>query len=231
MKCQLITEDGAPVEVCKYAGMTTAGQNNLKTAILAQLQQNGMIYKHWIDAEGTKHVESLSKEKVVFKTAIATEGGYDKTDIDTEAKTGRYYVYMQLADTELAGEVDGIKYIWNTSADIDNMTADAKLTTVAAINTYLKNQLGSAQVYSEGNTYYYFPIKHLGAEDHIGYYGVVRNHIYDCVIDDLRGLGTPVFDPTETIWPEQPKEEDTFIGARINILSWRVVPNNVKLEW
>lgn len=223
LKGQLITSSGTPVELCKYAGTTMAGQQNLKKALLDQLKQNGMIYKHTV-VNGENKVASLTESDVVFKTALAA----GDTSVDQSEKTvGRYYVYMQLAPEVL---VDA-NNVWNFSADKDNTTGADKLSSVANINSYLMKQLGSAQIYESGNTYYFFPLQHLGDEGKIGYYGVVRNHIYDCVIDNIAGLGTPVYDPTEVVYPEKPKEEDTFIGAKINILSWRVVPNNVKLEW
>ncbi len=227
IKAQLMYFDNSnaakSLELCKYAGLSIIGQTSLEQTLFKQLDQNGMIYRHWVDEDGTKHVQSLTIDDTAFKTAIAS----GETGLETEAKTGRYYVYLQTSDAFTVKEGE----VWNTSADVENLTPDAKLATKAGINTYLKNQLGNAQIYNSGYTYYYFPIQHLGDADHKGYNGVVRNHIYDCVIEDLRGLGTPVFDPYEDIYPEKPKEEDVFIGAKINILSWRVVPNKIKLEW
>lgn len=84
-------------------------------------------------------------------------------------------------------------------------------------------------------TYYYFPIQHLGhmGKDgkNYGKNGVVRNHIYDSTITKLYGLGTPVYNPDETIYPEKPEDNDSYIAAQIKILSWRLVNNNVELEW
>lgn len=226
IKAQLMyfNNSGAAValELCKYAGLTIIGKDKLEETLLNQLNQNGMIYRHWEDAEG-KHVASLTANDVTFKTAMAS----GEAGLETEAETGRYYVYLQTTDAFTVKEGE----VWNTSADAQDMTPDETLATKDLINTYLKHQLGATQIYSSGYTYYYFPIQHLGDENCTGFNGVVRNHIYDCVIDDLRGLGTPVFDPYEDIYPEKPKEEDVYIGAKINILSWRVVPNKVKLEW
>lgn len=220
LAAQLITNDGKPVELGKYAGLTVAGEEALKEAMLGQLTQNGMIYMHW--TEGTdKKVASLNLTDICFKSATDVIG----SEIETEKKSGRYYVYIQLSD-EVKQNV-----IWNFSGDPNDDEASDELNSTEAINTYLKNQLGYAMLWKTGLTYFYFPIKHLGNEGEIGYYGVVRNHIYDCFIDGVTGLGTPVYDPTEDVYPEKPKEEDTFIGAQINILSWRVVPNHVELDW
>ena len=39
------------------------------------------------------------------------------------------------------------------------------------------------------------------------------------------------FDPEEVIVPQKPTNDETYLGARINILSWRVVKQNIDLEW
>ncbi len=230
IKGQLTDATGTPLEVCKYAGITLVGEDNLKKAMLTQLLQNGMIYKHTTKANGDKEVTRLDENMVIFKTALTVVApGVDKS----EKTTGRYYVFMQLKDDQKADATvtEGAESItWNTSSKIDDTNADPKLQNLKQVNQYLKDWLGSAQIYKTGQTYYFFPIRHLGAESHIGYYGVVRNHIYDCVINNIAGLGTPVYDPDETIYPEKPKEEDTFIGAQINILSWRVVSSNIELN-
>ena len=94
--------------------------------------------------------------------------------------------------------------------------------------------MGGAKVWKNGYTYYYFDIRHLnGSEtgDVIGKYGVVRNHVYAANINSLAGLGTPVYNPGETIYPEHPTDDDTYIAAEIRILSWRIVNQNIDLEW
>ena len=104
---------------------------------------------------------------------------------------------------------------------------DAVALSTADANGSLK-ALGTAKVWSEGRTYYYFDIKHLGNKKN----GVVRNHIYDANITARTGLGTPVYNPDEIIYPEKPEDDDnSFIAAQINILSWRVVANDVTLDW
>lgn len=79
-------------------------------------------------------------------------------------------------------------------------------------------------------TYYYYEIIHHGTGE-TATKGVVRNHIYATKITKIAGLGTPVYDPTEIIYPEKPDENDHYIAAEINILSWRIVSNEYELEW
>lgn len=88
-----------------------------------------------------------------------------------------------------------------------------------------------AQVRStDGSTYYYTPIKHLGSEGTLGEYGIVRNHSYQVTIQNIQGYGTPVYDPDKVIDPMIPSDDNTYLAARINVLSWRVVSSNVDLD-
>lgn len=64
----------------------------------------------------------------------------------------------------------------------------------------------------------------------MGAYGVVRNHSYQVVINSVTGLGTPVYNPDDVIDPEQPKDEESYLAARIKVLSWRVVKSTVDLK-
>lgn len=87
-----------------------------------------------------------------------------------------------------------------------------------------------ALVWNSGMTYYYYEIIHNGVGDNATK-GVVRNHIYDTKVTKIAGLGTPVYDPDMSIYPEKPDPNDHYIAAQINILSWRIVKNDYVLEW
>ena len=88
-----------------------------------------------------------------------------------------------------------------------------------------------AQVRStDGATYYYTPIKHLGDAGKLGEYGIVRNHSYQVTIQNIKGFGTPVYDPDKEIDPMIPSDENTYLAASIKVLSWRVVSSKVDLD-
>ena len=88
-----------------------------------------------------------------------------------------------------------------------------------------------AQVRStDGATYYYTPIKHLGDAGKLGEYGIVRNHSYQVTIQNIKGFGTPVYDPKKEIDPMIPSDENTYLAASIKVLSWRVVSSKVNLD-
>lgn len=88
-----------------------------------------------------------------------------------------------------------------------------------------------AQVRTEGKVYYFIPIKHLGSANSLAEYGIVRNHLYNITLDKIVGFGTPVYDPDEIIDPTVPVDENTYLAARINVLQWRVVKQNVDLDY
>ena len=89
----------------------------------------------------------------------------------------------------------------------------------------------TAQVRStDGATYYYTPIKHLGEAGKLGEYGIVRNHSYQVTIQNIKGFGTPVYDPKKEIDPMIPSDENTYLAASVKVLSWRVVSSKVDLD-
>ena len=104
---------------------------------------------------------------------------------------------------------------------------------VAELNAALAD-VQPALVYNDGMTYYWLDIKHLGAEKSVAEYGVVRNHIYNVVINRIGGYGSPVYVGTSDIidpkYPDTPDAKDSFVSAQINILSWRIVAEDYPLN-
>lgn len=87
-----------------------------------------------------------------------------------------------------------------------------------------------AEVRKDGKAYYFIPISHLATNAaKVGYYGVVRNHWYKIALKSLTGYGTPVYDENKTIDPTMPEDQATYLAAKINVLQWRVVKQNVNL--
>lgn len=219
---ELVDAEGNAIEVCQYAGAKIIGEASLKKLLLQNLANNGMIYSYETTGTETTYT-ALTDADVKFVSALDSEFEGKPTDFETEASQGRYRVYLQLTEA-------GAAKSWSKS-NAKEQPEGARFASAADVNKYLAKQIGHAQIHKGGLTYYYFPIRHHGESGKVGYYGVVRNHIYNCVITSVTGLGTPVYDPTEVIYPEKPENEETFIAAHINILSWRVVNNNVDLDW
>ena len=111
------------------------------------------------------------------------------------------------------------------------------------INQQMLYSAGIAQGFQGGKAYFTIPIKHLGfyradnenagknanAKDFkwesvkSGDFGLVRNHIYSVVVDEISGLGNGIPNPDDPIVPPTDPEE-YFIGARIIVMNWAVVP-------
>lgn len=95
----------------------------------------------------------------------------------------------------------------------------------------------SAIIYDGGLCVYYVPIEHLAAtsdQDKAveGYYGVVRNHWYQLKINKFEKVGHGIWNPgnhKETLDPGGPEDPLYYLGARINILSWKIVKQGVVL--
>ena len=169
----------------------------------------------------------------VLKEHIALESGYyvetsagsstyqriTKNDIKFVKPTGKadYLVVPALVD-------DAKTYYQNTGSEASPHWTPV---TGTAANTALANE--TAQVRTEGKTYYFIPIKHLGTDNTIAEYGIVRNHIYDVKVKNIAGFGTPVCHPDEVIIPTMPEDQSTYLAARINVLQWRVVEQKVDL--
>lgn len=98
--------------------------------------------------------------------------------------------------------------------------------TAVEVNNYLAS-LEGAQAWN-GKSYYTVDIEHLGTNK---IKGVVRNHSYVITVDGISGLGTPVYDPNTIVTePIDPVETTSYVSARINVLSWKIVNQNVILQ-
>lgn len=221
MGAVLCFEDGTPVEYYKFLGETLVGEDNLINAMLTSIQSRQQLYSCEM-VDGRKVFSEIKPEDIELETAAAA----GKASLDNTSQ-GRYHSYLTLS---LTGA--GKKWFPSNSQDQDPTTDFLKESDVIK---FIQETTGPVSLWNEGMTYYYFPIEHIGkiGEDGMNYgkNGVVRNHIYDSTITKLYGLGTPVYNPNETIYPEKPEDNDSYIAAQIKILSWRLVNNNVELEW
>ena len=143
-------------------------------------------------------------------------------------------VYTSIDDSQLqcvAGFIDAESYEVRFQLAMDAPTTGwysfdgTQYIAVANANAELA-KIEPAKVWRGGQTYYYADVKHLGDA-----YGIVRNHSYKITITGVKGWGTPVYDPNMEIeTPVKPTDKETYIAAEINVLSWRVVSNDVTLE-
>lgn len=201
-KAQLKTDEGN-VEIARWYGYDYVGEENLLQAV-ANTLANTYYRKTTVEENGEQVEKYVS---ITGEDLVTVQGAGD-------AIANEYQVYFTLDSTNV-----------NTNwykRDGNNFTVIG----AAALNQDLVDNLTPALLYDNGQTYYFTDIKHLGTS-----FGVVRNHIYDIKVNRITGLGTPIvsddFEISTPVVPETDKE--TFVSAEINILSWRVVENNVDL--
>lgn len=212
LKGTLCNEKGDPFTIVRHLGAYFGDDAetllNLKKSILNQLALNTVYY---YDSGETENGQPVYKQigtddiEIVFADQIKEENSENNC-----------YVYARVKNTEKT---------WYVT------TAEGPTTvTVSDIDKDLKNKekVDRALVYKSGMTYYYYEIIH---DKYPQTPGVVRNHWYKTKVTGIAGLGTPVYDPTQTVYPEKPNPNDHFIAAEINILSWRIVENSYNLEW
>ena len=215
---QLVNDEGNPNPIYKYFGEEHDSEEDILTLIANKY--NNVYYTR---TEGTSLPEGgteyeyksfIKPDNIHFEATTPETGGEDYeaiAQLDDDALNG---VTIYIENPVYNGENE--KYIELTNAE-------------ATINEELAKN--PAQIATEGYVYYYTPIKHLGTTTgSTGEYGVVRNHIYDVTITDIKGYGTPIFDPDKDIDTTHPSNEEVYIAARINVLSWRVVSSDVTLE-
>lgn len=177
------------------------------------------------------HIDDLKKE-----VANNFADYYIKKNDGTRTK-------LQASDIEFTTMATGIKD-YQVVATLRTLAADESLqkktgttedessytdVTKEALQTLMNAE--PAQIRKDGKAYYFIPIRHLGTDPKkVGYYGIVRNHVYSINIQNMFGFGTPVYDPAKTIDPTIPSNDATYLAARINVLSWRVVKYNADLD-
>ena len=178
--------------------------------------------KDYIGEDKLKDVVANTLKYTYFWGDGFTFTGLTPADLQCTARVpeveNAYEVYFQLSNN--GAQKNWYKY------ENNNYNAIA----VADLNVALA-EVQPALVYNDGMTYYWLDIKHLGNTGSTTEYGIVRNHVYKVNITDIKGFGTPIYDPTEDfIVPDKPEDIVTYVSAQINILSWRVVANDYNVE-
>ena len=190
-----------PAEICEYKGQEFLGIDNLKKVFLNEISR---YYKNVSPAGQPAKYENLTSSDITF-TTDAPSG--------TQAKDYEVFATLAKPDITLYEQKGGV---WNEVTDKSVV--------------YNMLQGTPAEVRKGGMAYYYTTIKHLGKKGKLGEYGIVRNHSYQISLNSIKGFGTPVYNPEKIIVPAIPSDDKTYLAAKINVLSWRVVPSQVDLD-
>ena len=207
------SNEATPISLAKW-GYQDYTEEEVKTSMLNLV--NHKIYVKEENEGGTTY-RTIKLDEVRLVSAL--DAGKDVNNAEADE---RFLSYLNLTETATT----------NLKFYTDN-TGTKELTS-SQVNSILCDMPG-AKVWRDGQTYYYTDIRHLGQNANnvgYGYYGVVRNHIYDISLNSVTGLGTPILNPDENVIPQKPEDDkDIFVAAQINILSWRIVKNDTDLEW
>lgn len=119
----------------------------------------------------------------------------------------------------------------------DNFTP---ITNISQVNEALLGYV--AEYWKDGMCYYFMEIDQTPVATANGFtqpdpanptkfYGVVRNHIYRLSLKSIKGLGTPVFDPTDEIVPDRREDDDLwYLAAEIEVLAWKLATQDVNFD-
>lgn len=199
----LVYKDGAdykPAEICQYRGQE---------------------YLH-VDAVKTEVANSFA-DYYISKGDTRTK--LQPSDIDFTTTATGIKDYQVVATLRSLAVGESLQKKTGTTEDASSYTDVTREALQAEMNKE------PAQIRKDGMAYYFIPIRHLGTDStKVGYYGIVRNHVYSINIRTMFGFGTPVYDPNKVIDPTIPSNDATYLAARINVLSWRVVKYNADLD-
>ena len=197
-------EDGAhnwhTADICRYNGVEILGVDNLKTQVALTFS------KYYTSTDnGTTHTQ-LTKDDIAFtEPTTSSMKSYQVTPTLVDAPAGTTKKYYTKSSTGAYTEVPEGEVNAAIGAD-------------------------KAEIRTDGKAYYYVPIRHLATDPTtLGYYGVVRNHFYKITLTGIKGFGTPVYNPELVIDPTVPTYDNTYLAARVQVLQWRVVNQNVSL--
>ena len=136
---------------------------------------------------------------------------YSKAAMEKLVKTSYIASHSDLTEDRLEVRLSDNTALDNTYTPVvyaDNSPTGTSMTQFATM-LWWKN----------GVTSYHLNIMHLNGKP-----GVVRNHIYDYKIDGIIGLGVPGNEP------DTPELSETYLAARLYILDWHVVSNNITIQ-
>ena len=189
--------------------------------------------KNWKNAEICRYngVQFLGVDNLKTQVALTFSKYYTSTD-------GSNYTQLTKDDITFAEPTTSMKNYQVTPTLVDDPAGTKTYYTKSSTGTYtlvskdvVNAAIGAdkAEIRTEGKAYYFVPIKHLGKAGELGEYGVVRNHFYKITLTGIKGFGTPVYNPELVIDPTVPTYDNTYLAARVQVLQWRVVNQNVSL--
>ena len=215
------------------AKITNVYDNNVTKFLVAATLKYKDEHDNWHLAEICRYngVMILGVDNLKTQVALTFSKYYTSTDGSTYTQLTKDDITFAEPTTSmknyqvtptLAADPTGTKlyYIKESNGSFTQVSKDVVNTAIGA---------DKAEIRTDGKAYYYVPIKHLGTTGNLGEYGVVRNHFYKINLTGLTGFGTPVYNPDTEIDPTVPSYDNTYLAARIKVLQWRIVKQDVNL--
>ena len=215
------------------AKITNVYDNNVTKFLVAATLKYKDEHDNWHLAEICRYngVMILGVDNLKTQVALTFSKYYTSTD-------GSNYTQLTKDDITFAEPTTSMKNYQVTPTLAADLTGTKQYYTKASDGSYtpvtkddVNTAIGEnkAEIRTDGKAYYYVPIKHLGKAGELGEYGVVRNHFYKITLTGIKGFGTPVYNPELVIDPTVPTYDNTYLAARVQVLQWRVVNQNVSL--
>ena len=219
-------------------------------------EQVPVVYPEDVEIEGVLHIagEQMVDEdgNLMFETVTLNDYkqlGTDQLEIAKALNAGTGIVTIRPVEefpAHIYKEVDG-KYI-------EYGEGEAYAAFEKDLAEVLESYPSKITAFEGGAMYYNIPVEHLNEDNVVrdaegvrsyngiseGNYGIVRNHHYKVTFSKLAKLGHGVFvpgtgseDPNpvpgEPIIPDDNEDDTYYLGSTINILSWKVVSQDVEL--
>jgi hypothetical protein len=232
-----------------FSGKTN-GYYNTQLLVLAQLcDDNGQPVSF------VKYRNEYYSEDTYYQIALNLLKKNNQTLPNGSDITKDYLKIHRVKDS------NGTYHSWQVKISLNYATAGAWGKEKVEACEALLNTMDVALFWQNGKCYYFTTIQHFGKDANNAILnGIVRNHWYNVELTGVYGLGTPVFendpdnhydpedsedpnDPDNPDDPYNPEDEDdnehtetpdesySFLYARVNILSWKIVGNKVVLGY
>ena len=192
-------------------------------------------FKTWYDDKVGNHTTSLTKDDIAITWSSNAAGVITVSEV-----TVTITVSSTSTDYKVSEITGGSTFLSTVNSQVSNIKRYVGGATYYAIRIqhfgedltpWNKGELSVAPTESEITTIY--PTNDgndARNAAYLGRYGVVRNNWYDLVLQDIVKIGSAT--PDELRTKEHPDDdlEDSYIKARINILSWAKRPQNWNLK-
>lgn len=232
IRAVLVDENGNEISLAEWGGQKYT-ENDVVTAMFSSVQNQIFMRKEISRTNDGDKVTINYEYKAIPQSMVHLVRAEVVGKANKESENSkRYLSYITLKERYEDYFEEGFEHTF--------VDAEHKDLTPEQVVDILLGMPG-AKVWRNGATYFYTDLSHLNTADNTGTkggYGVVRNHIYEVELNTIFGLGTPVLTPEggdgkdeDPIVPQKPSPDAYFLGARLNILSWRVVNNTTNFEW